>query len=207
LLTLALELLLGAAIVAACAWVIATWRGTGSAGRRRTAIWTRAGRAMPVPVAGGVVLLAIAAALLAAAGPDNTGAARIWVTPLPFALTGGLAAVGCFLVIHAGHREARGRWRESRLQARLGGKAVFLGILFQLVVVWYGLLFDVPFRRATLDNSGPAMSLAISMLALGVAGFIAIVSGMAGKPRPAGQIAGALYLLGLIGLALVAQPT
>lgn len=205
-LTLALELLLGAAIFGAGACVVAAIAaGSGSAGRRRRAAWSGAGRALVRTVPAAVLLLAAASTLMVAGPPPAGAPLRVWVTPLPFTLAGALAAAGCWLVLDAGRREARGRWRQARRRARFGGAAVLFGVVAQLIAVWSDLLFRVDFRRAALVGPTPALYLALAMLSLGVSAFVGLVAGLAGKPRPAGQVAALLYLLGLAGLAAVAQ--
>lgn len=205
-LTLAVELLLGAVWFAAGAWALVNLHGgAGPAGRRRRAAWTRAGLALAQAAPAALLLLALAAVLLRA-GDAGLRETRIWYTPVPFAFAGGWASAGCYLVLDAGRREAAGRWRMARRQARLGGSAMLFGVLLQLVAVWSDLLFAVPFRRAVLGANDSALALALAMLALGLAAFIGLVAGLAGKPRPSGYFAAAFYLAGLAGLAIVAQP-
>jgi hypothetical protein len=203
-LTLAIELLLGAAIFAAGAWVLRSLRSGRFATRRRRVNWIEASRALVPAVPLAAVLLAVSIASILAPGDGAPRAVRIWPTPAPFALAGAVATAGCWLILHAGHREARGMLRAARRQARFGGSAMFLGILAQLVVAWSDLLFSVPFRRAVLGTTTPALSLAVAMLALGVAAFIGLVAGMAGKPRPSGHFAALFYLAGVAGLAVAA---
>ncbi len=205
-LTLGVELLLGAAIFAGAAGCLSSFAGRAS-GRRRSIIWVRAGRAL-APAAGlGAGLLGVAVLLLLAGGGPQPNALRIWVNPAPFAVTGGLAVAGSYLLLHAGRSEARGRLRAARRMARFGGSLLLFGVLAQLVLVWRDLLFIVPFRRAALGHSEPALALAVAMLALGVAAFIGLVAGLAGKPRPSGYFSTLLHLLGVSSLAAVAQLT
>lgn len=200
-LTLGVELLLGAAMFALAAWSMWSFAG------RRQIIWVRAARALGPAAPLGAVLLGVAALLLLAGGGPSPSAARIWVNPAPFAVTGGLAVAGSYLLLHAGSSEARGRLPASRRMARFGGSALLFGILAQLVLVWRDLLFIVPFRRAALGDTAPALALALAMLALGVAAFVGLVAGLAGKPRPSGYFSTLLHLLGASSLAWVAQLT
>ena len=197
-LTLGVELLVGVALFACGAWLASILPL-----RRRKVTWTRAARALVWAVPPGVGLLAVAATLILTAGEP----VRLWVTPAPFALAGGVALAGCYLMLHAGRLEAAGKLRAARRQARFGGSAMLFGVLAQLIQVWSDLLFDVVFRRATLGASVPAMAAAVAMLSLGVAAFIGVVAGLAGKPRPSAYFGGLFLLVGVVGLALVAQLT
>jgi len=203
-LTLAIELLLGAAIFAAGAWALWSLPSGRLATRRRRLVWLDAGRALVPAIPLSAVLLAVAIASILAPGNGALRGVRIWPTPAPFAFAGAIATAGCWMILHAGRREARGKLRAARRQARFGGSAMFLGILAQLVVAWADLLFNLPFRRAVLGATTPALSLAVAMLVLGVAAFIGLVAGMAGKPRPSGHFAASFYLVGVAGLAVVA---
>jgi hypothetical protein len=86
-----------------------------------------------------------------------------------------VAATGFSIILLAGRREARGKLREARRLARLGGWPALAGAL----------------SLALLSSVLPALLLAPS-------GFAGLLAGLSGKPRPTGQIAAILFAAGLL---------
>jgi hypothetical protein len=204
----AAQLALGAALHAGVATLLAR-RGAGRGGLRRRWIvaWSRGARALVAALPWAAAALASLFAL-DALGPRRLGdlARLVWFDPAWFVLLGALPASGCYLIVHAGGLERRGRRRAARAQARLGGELAFVGVLVFLVFVWSGLLFRVPMRRALVDGSeGAGLYLLGGMIGLGGAAFVAVTGGLAGKPRPAGLVAALLGAAGIAGLVLAFQ--
>ena len=94
----------------------------------------------------------------------------------------GVAGAGVFLVAHCGRLEARGRFRSSRLQLRLGAGSLFLGTLATVTLI-------VLLRPPTADLGRLVLGLAGLLLAAAVGGLAAISH----KPRPGGYFAVALH--------------
>ncbi len=118
-----------------------------------------------------------------------------------FLALGASSTAGNYVMLNAGRREARGRLGAARRQVRLGGELAFLGTFAQLVLLWRDLLFLPEFRRAMLVQSGVAgVILLVGMICLFCAAFVAILAGLAGKPRPSAYFATLLYVLGLVGV-------
>jgi hypothetical protein len=203
---MALELSCAAALWSVAALVL--WR---SRARRR---W----RALAVDAARGLRRLApIAALALGAAvavGVAATGtfapAAHlgIWPSTALFFLAGALPASGCWLLLRASVREARGRVRKARRETRLGGFVVLAGGFAQLFVVWGDLLFRLDWRRAIVLESHPAgLALVAGMLLCGLAAFTATLAGLTGKPRPGGMWATLFYVGALTAFVAAADRT
>lgn len=206
LLTLAVQLVLGAVIFAAGSSIVPRYlRYRVRDSRRMTVAWTRASgillRAQPLAVAMG--LAGFGLYLLLGLGPRSIAP---WVNPLPFLGLGGLATGSAYLVLAAGSLEARGRLRAAKRQVRLGGKLMFLGVFSQLVSIWSDLLFRPRFRLSIVrEVPMAALALAGGMLALGCAAFTGLLAGLSGKPRPSGGFAVLLYVGGLTALIAAAR--
>jgi hypothetical protein len=100
------------------------------------------------------------------------------------------------LILLAGWREEAGRGVEARLIARRGGFGMAIGATLQVVsaVLWY---------LAARDLSRSAVwSAVIAMLATGLSGFVGLLAGLSGKPRPSGGFAAVLFLTGLLTAAV-----
>jgi hypothetical protein len=205
LLTLSAQWLLGVLLFSTVAWLIRRLRGR----RRWLATWTASARILrsAAPYAAIVALVGAATALLLPGGPARalTG---IWSQPIWFVGIGALPAASCQLMVHAGRLEARGRLRAAKRQARLAGELFFLGAQAQLVLVWAGLLL-LPGGRRTLilEARGAVALLLAAMAAWAAAACIAVIGGLARKPRPSGQVATFLYLFGIVGLIATYQLT
>lgn len=203
-LTIACQFLVGRLIVSGVAWLLAHPPFLrGGRWRRWLVVWTDASRTLRRATP---YFLALGGAGLLLPWLLGNGLPTIRVNPGWFLLFGAGPTVGSYLLFGAARKEARGRLPAARRQARLGGELAFVGIFLQLVLVWTGLLFVVPFRRAMLVESAPSgVVLLVAMLCLGCSAFVAILAGLAGKPRPSVYFAAPLYLLGLVGLIAAAQ--
>jgi len=99
------------------------------------------------------------------------------------ATVAGPGAIGAQLLLRACRIEARGRIGTGRALARLGGQILFFG------------------AAAVAVLGGPAHVVAALVVALG--GSAALLAGLAGKPRPSGPVAVALYGLGVVSLLVL----
>ena len=210
--TISVQLLLGYVFFALVSWLL-TSRGAGPGGLRRRWIvaWRGSSAALFRQVPFAVVALLVGLAL-AASSSDGVRAALdgAWFLPLPFILFGTLPTAACWLLFHSGGLEARGRLVLARAQARLAGQLTFVGILLLLIFVWFQLLFRVPIRRALVESAdGAGVVMLVGMLSLGGSAFIAVIAGLAGKPRPSALFASAFYTIGtpaLIAAHQIAAP-
>ena len=194
-LALCTQLLFGTLIFCVVSRLLA-WRG---ARRQWRAAWGSSSRSLNriAPY------VAVAGLLAAGASAATAGLARIWHIWDPtwaMALTAALPSAGCAGMLAAGRQEALGRFRRARRQARLTGELIFGGAVLLMVVIWRGLLFQVPLRRALVSETDSAGLLLLgAMVALICAGFIAVLGGLSGKPRPAAWFAGFFYLFATLG--------
>lgn len=199
-LVLPLQLGLGSAL---CRWRAsrsAAVRGVTSGARpghrRRRARWSRCARTL-WRAALGALLLALGVRL-----------ARFWtgglphLEPLPMLAPGlgtlVVAAIvsGAGLGLHAGRLEALGRLRAARVEVGLGGRAMFLGIAAEQILLGAAFLaLDGPTRAAIFDRAGAStVTAAVCVIAIGTAAFCALLAALTRKPRPAIAIATALWL-------------
>ncbi len=102
-------------------------------------------------------------------------------------LARGMAGVGCFLVLVAGGLERRGELRAARRLARTGGFTSAVGAAVQAA--------SVPFLAWTAASAVP---LGASVLAALASGLVALLAGLAGKPRPSGSFAALLWIASLV---------
>jgi hypothetical protein len=170
--------------------------------RRRVAAWSGSTRALrrALPWALAVAVAAALIRLRATAEPlPQLGASPTRQVGLALAIA--LSLASCYVLLHAGLRESRGELRGARVEVGLAGRVLFLGVLAIEVLVFSGLIYDASLRRASVAGS-PATGLALtgSLLVLGLAAFVGLVAGLAGKPRPSGPFAVVLFLAGLLGL-------
>lgn len=170
------ELLCGAVLVRLALPLLEAARGGRGGGcRRRAAAWRRASRSLLLACPFALATLALSGALQACLGgslpplePLRAGVGGVFL---------GLASLptaGIYLVLHAGRLESKGRRRAARGEARAGGKIAFWG------------------ATAAFAAGGGASP---GLVALVVAGWLALLAGLAGKPRPTGQFAAALWLV------------
>jgi hypothetical protein len=105
-------------------------------------------------------------------------------------ISGAAIAPGCWLLLLAGGREAAGALEESRRLARPGGLLMAAGAAGQVAAVLAALAlrWGEPAGRA----------LAVSLGAGAAAGFAGLLAGLAGKPRPTGQLAAALLAVATV---------
>lgn len=194
-LALSAQLLLGTLVVC----VVSRLLAGADARRRWRAAWASSARSL-----NRLAPFAALAALFAAVGSATTiGLDRVWPSWDPtwaMALTAAMPTAGCAAMLAAARQESAGRFRRARRQARLSGELVFAGTVMLMVVIWRGLLFQLPLRRALVSESdGAGLLLVGAMVALICAGFIAVLGGLSGKPRPAALFAAMFYLGGTLG--------
>ena len=61
----------------------------------------------------------------------------------------------------------------------------------------------MPFRRAVAwESATTGLWAACAMLALGIGGFVGLLAGLTGKPRPSGWFAALIYGMGLSALVV-----
>jgi hypothetical protein len=94
-------------------------------------------------------------------------------------------AMGCGMVLRAGHLEGEGHLVEARRGARHGGFLAALGSLLAAVGA-----------AALPAGSGAARGLVAGLLL--ASGFAALLAGLSGKPRPTGWAALALLVAGVV---------
>jgi len=184
LLSLCLELLLGAALLR----LAVSRRGS----RRRSHL--RAYEAGRLVGAAAPVALTVAAACAGLAWFSGLppGSGTSWAVLAPAVLLPGVAATpGCWLVLCAGRLESRGRLNRARRQVRAGAIAMGWGTAAQALAAVAFALVAPPGRRVA--------PLAAAIL-LGAAGFVGLLAGLSGKPRPSGQFAALLYVAGRLAL-------
>ncbi|MHC4428742.1 MAG: hypothetical protein ACYS0D_09070 [Planctomycetota bacterium] len=202
LLTLAGQLLLGTVFYTIVAWLIER-----SGGRRRWLVtWAASARILrrAAPVS---AILALVGAGLTSGGIAGAWAG-VWARPVWLVVLGAVPTGAAYAMVRAGSLEARGLLRGAHRAARLAGQLVFLGSFAQLALVFTGLLFDVPLRRAlVVEPSGAGPVLLVAMLSLGGGAFIALIGGLAAKPRPACYVAAVLYATGITTLIKSYQMT
>jgi len=193
--TISVQLLVGGLLWTACAR---------SAGPRRCAHSLR----KAWPIAGGGVLASLLAWWLLGEPLGELLEPVGLSVPGAFTLIGSIATSGCYLVLHAARLEARGALRPARVQARVGGKTAFLAIDGLLILLLVSSILVAVTRRGSLVPIGAgtvAAVLAGATLA-GIAGLVALLAGLSGKPRPSGYYAAALYVIGLLLLVGAADP-
>jgi hypothetical protein len=201
LLTIGLQLALGALIC--IAWTLVSVRpsqGTGSRARRRTAIRARSATSLvrSLPLA---VTLSLAGAAIHLAQGAKPGVPEAWLAPTLLLVPGAVSTSGGYLVFHAARLEASGRLRRARRQVRSGGRLMAGGVLLLLTVLGAALALGPGFRREMPGHTSFDGAILLSgVLTLGVAGIVALLAGLSGKPRPSGGIAVLLYLCGLAGV-------
>jgi len=101
-------------------------------------------------------------------------------------------AMGCGMVVRAGRLEAQGKLVEAKRGARLGGFLAALGSLLAAVAA-AGLPAG--------SGQGPGV---VAALMLG-SGFMALLAGLAGKPRPTGWAALTLLAGGIVVALLLVR--
>jgi len=203
-LTVASQFLLGSLLFSSVAWLLGRpgIRRGGSRRRWRLA-WTDAGRTL---WSGAPYVAGLGAAAAVVQWLVLGGSPLIWAHPGWFLALGASPTAGSYVMLDAGRREARGRLRAARRQVRLGGELTFLGTSTLLVLLWSDLLLVPSFRRALLVESGIAgVLLLLGMICLLCAAFVAILAGLAGKPRPSAYFATLFYVLGLVGVLASTQ--
>jgi hypothetical protein len=202
LLMLALHLLVGAALCA----IVAAGFSLGRAGRHEAVPWHRASRTLrtTVPFAAATALVAGVLLWLVSSAPESTIEPVRLLLPGIFTVLGAVMTSGCLLLLHAGRLESRGALRAARSEARLGGKTMFLAVDLMLILMLVSFVVRIPAHRETLsdDAFAPIALILLGAASLGIAGFVALLAGLARKPRPSSYFVTALFLLGLLALSM-----
>ena len=188
----------GGALVLGGAWRLAP-RGVARDDGARLDAARALGRAGPAFAS---IALALLLARSQATGPWPLEPVTLLV-PGAFSAAAAAVSSGCWLVLCAGRREARGEVPAAERLARLGGKTMFLGAAAWLVLCGASLLgLPAGSRRALFAHAMlPAYGLLVGAIGLGLAGFVGLLAGLSGKPRPSGPLAALLYALALILIA------
>ena len=120
---------------------------------------------------------------------------------------GSVAVAACVLLVRSGEAEYKGELPTARRLVRLGGKTLFMATI-GLDALLFAMLFGA---GAGLRQTPEALlALVIGLIALALAGFIGLLAGLSGKPRPSGSFAVALHVAGqiatLAALVLASTP-
>ncbi len=176
--------------------------------RRWIAAWSGGARSLARAAPWAAALWLALVGLAAAPAGLAAGAAATWASPGWFAFLGAWPGAACLVLLRAGADESRGRLRRARRQARLAGELIFAGSLALLILVWAGLLFQAPLRRALVAETRlSGVVLLTGMLCLGFSGFLGVTAGLAGKPRPSSWFVSAAYAAGVMALSGAYQLT
>lgn len=172
-----------------------------SRSRRRVVAWAAVGRGLRGLRRAGLGLC-LAGAVLHPSLLSPEGR-RLWPALWGILPVGGISVAGAYALLLAGRLERAGRVRRARCVARLGGEWAFVAGFGVLILMWIDLLFRPAFRLAIVrDDPRAALLLAGGMLALGCAAFIALLTGLTGKPRPGGGVVTVLLLGGIVATAV-----
>jgi hypothetical protein len=130
------------------------------------------------------------------------------LAPGLFTLVAALATSGCYLVLHAARLEASGALRPARAQVRLGGKAAFLAVDMLLVLLLLSTVGVALAQRSAEPaiEGRDVLRLLAGAAAWAVGGFVFLLAGLSGKPRPSGYVAAAFYALGLALVVAASDP-
>jgi len=158
-----------------------TWRGGGARRTRRRRVRARLVRRGARSVARGALPLGALGAGLLLLEPTEVR----WLRLLGLALCGAPATLGAGLLLVASRLERRGRSRRARLLARPAGFCAAGGGL----TLFAGVSLYGPWL--------PAAAL--------LCGVVGLVAGLAGKPRPSGQLAALGQLAACAALALAVR--
>lgn len=175
-------------------------------GRRWGRGWALAAHDLRGLVASCAVLLALLSAAAWIAGRPLSIEPFSPIAPGLFSVCASPLAIGIAALLAAGRREARGSRVTSRAVARVGGRIAFLSAAACVVLLAAGLFaLSAAERDALLTRGvGPAFALMAGSIALGLAGFVALLAGLAGKPRPSAGFAAALYVTSLAAFCAAA---
>lgn len=201
-LIIAVQLLIGAALCA----IVATALAVGRAARRAAVPWYRSSRTLRTvaPFAAAIAFLAGVLQWIVFSAPESTIEPVRFFLPGVFTVLGAAMSSGCLLLLHAGRLESRGVLRTARTEARLGGKTMFLAVDLTLILMFVSFVVRVPAHREALASRAlaPIALILVGAASLGIAGFVALLAGLARKPRPSSYFVAALYLLGLLALSM-----
>jgi hypothetical protein len=116
------------------------------------------------------------------------------------------AIVGCARILLAGRLEARGELERAARAARRGG-FLMAGSTLSTVASWPALAATLPdaLQEAFFVTSNlPLPAAAAGMLLTVLSGFVGLLAGLSGKPRPTGAFAALLLVAGIAGVVLAA---
>ena len=191
----------GVILVALRCVLLPFFRAVGLARRKQLAPWIGAAgplvRILPFTLA-----LAIGSYLVK---QQSEFLSRIGIEPVPILLPGlsllacSVAASGCYLLLLCGSLEGSGRRRSSRRQARQAGFALAMGAVAQTLLLTMILAgVGIPSAAARPESLLTApLGIACGAILSLLAGFVGLLGGLSGKPRPSGRFATLLYLLSL----------
>jgi hypothetical protein len=190
---LATQLLLGGLLVAATGCTLARSGGQFGLARRRRLAWFEAARSLGRPLVLGLMVASVTALPVLLIADLRPGLP--YLGPLGFLamIVGSVAVAACTLLIRSGEAEYKGELSSARRLVRVGGKTLFLATV-GLDIILVAMIFAAP---AGLRQTPQAMAaLVIGLIALGLAGFVGLLAGLSGKPRPSGSFAVVLHLVG-----------
>ncbi len=103
------------------------------------------------------------------------------------------------MIVLAGRRERRGLLESARRLARRGGFVAAGSTMAALVtgVAWVALSGPTVRDRLFEDGARGAALLTLGVSLTVLAGFVGLLAGLSGKPRPGGGFAAAILLAGL----------
>lgn len=205
---LACQLLVGGILVAAIGFLVTRAGKQWGITRRRRLAWFDAGRSLGRPLVFAAIV-ASCTALPVLLSPDlRSGFPSLGVLGFLALAVGSITVAACALLIRSGEAEYKGELSSARRLARLGGKTLFLATV-GLDVILLAMLFGAP--AGLRDNPEALVTLVAGLIALGLAGFVGLLAGLSGKPRPSGGFAVVLHLAGQIAwvaaLFLAATPS
>jgi len=115
-----------------------------------------------------------------------------WMTLVLVLLAAGTATAGCCLLLFAGRLERLGRLEPARSHVRRGGLLLPSGSALHIValIVWW--LAERPEADAVWAVTTAGL--------FGLAGFVGLLAGLSGKPRPSGWFAVGFYVAACLAL-------
>lgn len=116
------------------------------------------------------------------------------------------AAAGCLLILYAGFRESRGDLTGARRLARIGGFAM-AGTTLCTVASGPAVMALLPpeQKQALLESADHTLLfLAVGAILTMISGFVGLLAGLTGKPRPTGYFAALLFAVS-VALILAAD--
>ena len=115
------------------------------------------------------------------------------------------AGVGCLRILYAGVVEGRGDLEAARPIARSGG---FLMAGATLATVASGpvvlALLPEAGKQAILGSTRAIVAVSVGQSLTVLSGFVGLLAGLTGKPRPSGHLAAVIYLIAVGALVSLA---